>query len=61
MNLINIHVVLDDVNSNGFYDVYYKIPEQLTDNKNKITITFKADKASYAGGIFEQLKIVKMN
>ncbi len=60
-NIVLEHVVLDDVNPNGFYDVYYKIPEQLTDNKNKITITFKADKASYAGGIFDQLKIVKMN
>ncbi len=52
-------VTLENVNEGGFYDVYYKIPVELTENKQQITVTFKADSNSYAGGIFDKLSVVK--
>lgn len=52
-------VTLEDQNPNGFYDVYYEIPQELTNNKEKITVTFKATPESFAGGIFDKLSIVK--
>lgn len=51
-------VTLEDPNPNGFYDVYYKIPAELTEDKEKITVTFKAAPDSYAGGIFDKLSVV---
>lgn len=52
-------VTLADPNPNGFYDIYYEIPAELINGKEKITITFKATPDSYAGGIFDKLSIVK--
>lgn len=52
-------VTLENVNPDNFYDVYYAIPAELIEGKETITITFKADRGSYAGGIFEKLSIVK--
>lgn len=52
-------VTLEDPNPNGFYDVYYKIPAELINDKEKITVTFQAMPDSYAGGIFDKLSVVK--
>ncbi len=52
-------VTLGDPNPNGFYDVYYKIPQNMVAEKEKITVTFKATEESFAGGIFDKLSIVK--
>ena len=52
-------VVLGDENPNGFYDVYYKIPEELTQGKESVNIRFEANNQSFAGGIFDKLSIVK--
>lgn len=52
-------VTLEDPNPNGFYDIYYEIPAELTQGKEKITVTFKATANSYAGGIFDKLSVVK--
>lgn len=53
-------VKLENVNPGAFYDVYYKIPEEMTADKEKITVTFKADYDSYAGGIFDKLSILRL-
>ena len=52
-------ITIEDVNPGGFYDKYYEIPRKLTENKDKITVMFKATDESYAGGIFNKLSIVK--
>ncbi len=52
------NVTVENVNPNGFYDVYYKIPAEFTKNKEKITVTFEANTESYAGGIFDKLSTV---
>ncbi len=52
-------VVVENVNPNGFYDAYYKIPEEITDGKDRITVTFEGNGSSYVGGIFDKLSIVK--
>lgn len=52
-------VTLQDPNPNGFYDVYYEIPQELVQGKDKITVTFQATNESYAGGIFDKLSTVK--
>ncbi len=52
-------VTLENPNPNGFYDVYYPIPTEMTENKDKITVKFQAEPNSYAGGIFDKLSIVK--
>lgn len=53
------NVEVENVNPGSFYDVYYKIPHNLTADKEKITVTFRADGESFAGGIFDKLSIVK--
>ncbi len=53
------NVKVENVNPNGFYDVYYKIPAELIKGKDKITVTFEANTESYAGGIFDKLSTVK--
>ena len=58
-NTVLTDVKLEDPNPNGFYDIYYKIPAELVEGKEKITVTFKATPESYAGGIFDKLSIVK--
>lgn len=52
-------VVIENVDPDNFYDVYYEIPEELTAGKTTVTITFEANQNSFAGGIFEKLSIVK--
>lgn len=52
-------VTLENVKQNGFYDVYYKIPEEFVDSKDKITVTFEGNGNSYIGGIFDKLSTVK--
>jgi DUF1680 family protein len=52
-------VVLEDPDPNKFYDVYYEIPAEMIEGKEKITVTFKSKADSYAGGIFDKLSIVK--
>lgn len=52
-------VVLEDPDPNKFYDVYYEIPAEMIEGKEKITVTFKAKTDSFAGGIFDKLSIVK--
>ena len=52
-------VTLADPNPNGFYDMYYEIPQNMVAEKEKITVTFKATEESFAGGIFDKLSIVK--
>ena len=52
-------VTLEDPVPNNFYDVYYEIPENMVDGKSHITIEFRAEKNSFAGGIFDKLSIVK--
>ena len=53
------NVEVENVNPGSFYDVYYKIPHNLTADKEKITVTFRADGESFAGGIFDKLSTVK--
>lgn len=52
-------VTLENVKSGRFYDVYYAIPAALTEGKETVTVTFRADQGSYAGGIFDKLSMVK--
>ena len=52
-------VTLEDPVPNNFYDVYYEIPENMVDGKSHVTIEFRAEKNSFAGGIFDKLSIVK--
>ena len=52
-------VTLENVNPGDFYDVYYPIPAEMVEGRETITITFRADKGGYAGGIFETLSVVK--
>lgn len=52
-------VVLENVDPDNFYDMYIEIPTDMVKGKNKITITFKANGAHYAGGIFDKISTVK--
>ncbi len=52
-------VELQDPNPNGFYDMYYEIPEKLINGNDIITVMFKSTDTSYAGGIFDKLSTVK--
>ena len=52
-------VVVENVNPGGFYDVYYKIPENFVADKDKITVIFESIGNSFVGGIFDKLSIVK--
>lgn len=52
-------VSVENKNPNGFYDAYYEISEELTDGKEKITVTFEGNGSSYVGGIFDKLSVVK--
>lgn len=53
------YVSVENKNPNGFYDAYYEISEELTDGKDKITVTFEGNGSSYVGGIFDKLSVVK--
>lgn len=50
--------VLENVNPDDFYEVYYEIPTEMVDGKEKVTVTFEANYNSYAGGIFDKIKMV---
>lgn len=52
-------VTLQNPNPNNFYDVYYEIPQDMIGEKSAITVKFKAEKDSFAGGIFNKISIVK--
>ena len=52
-------VTLQNPNPNNFYDVYYKIPQDMIGEKSVITVKFKDEKDSFAGGIFDKISIVK--
>jgi len=42
-----------DGNAPGkFFDVEYKIPEEMTNGKNKVTVKFQAQQRGVAGGVF---------
>ncbi len=58
-NELLIDVTLENPNPNNFYDVYYKIPQDMIGNKTKITVKFQADTGSFAGGIFDKFSVVK--
>ena len=52
-------MVLENVDPDNFYDMYIEIPADMVKGKDKITITFKANGAHYAGGIFDKISTVK--
>ena len=52
-------VTLQNPNPNNFYDIYYEIPQDMIGEKSVITVKFKAEKDSFAGGIFDKISIVK--
>lgn len=52
-------VMIENVNPDNFYDVYYEIPEEMVAGKEQITVTFEASGNGFAGGIFEKISIVK--
>lgn len=52
-------VTLENVNPDNFYDMYIEIPADMVKGKNAVTVTFKANGSSYAGGIFDKLSMVK--
>jgi len=54
------NVVIENVNPDNFYDVYYEIPADMVSGKSKITVKFEADCNSFAGGIFDKMSIVKV-
>ena len=58
-NELLANVVPQDPNPNGFYDMYYEIPQNMVAYKEKITVTFKATEESFAGGIFDKLSTIK--
>ncbi len=58
-NEILADVTLENPNPNGFYDMYYRLPQKLTEGKTKITVRFTAGNNSCAGGIFDKITIVK--
>jgi hypothetical protein len=43
---------LDSNHPEGFYDVTYTIPAELTAGKEKVTIRFQAHSGNIAGGVF---------
>lgn len=53
------NVVLQNVNPGDFYESTYLLPAALTADAQTVTVTFRADRGSYAGGIFDKLSIVK--
>jgi hypothetical protein len=44
---------------NEFYDKVYPIPQELTQGKQKVTVRFQAHPQHVAGGIFDQLRILR--
>ncbi len=53
------NVTIEDVNPNGFYDVYYKIPDEIIKGKEKVTFTFEGNGESFVGGVFDRVSVVK--
>ena len=52
-------VTLEDPDPNKFYDVYYELHDDMIKDKSTVTVKFKAEEGSFAGGIFDKLSIVK--
>lgn len=50
---------LSNENPGAFFDAYYKIPYNKTEEGKKISIRFVADHGCYAGGIFDRIATVK--
>jgi hypothetical protein len=44
---------------NEFYDKIYPIPQELTRGKQKVTVRFQAHPQHVAGGLFDQLRILR--
>lgn len=53
------NVTIENVNPGDFYDVYYEITPEMIGVNASVTVEFRANSTSYAGGIFEKLSIVK--
>ena len=49
---------LENPDPNNFYDKKYLLPKELIEGKSKVTIKFETRGASFAGGIFDILRIV---
>ena len=52
-------VVLENVDPDNFYDLYYEIPAEMVKGKEVVTVKFAADKNNFAGGIFDKISMVK--
>lgn len=52
-------VLLENVDPDNFYDLYYELPAHMVEGKEKVTVTFEATYGGFAGGIFEKLSMVK--
>lgn len=50
-------VEIENRGINSFYDLYYKLPLELTYGKEKITVTFSSEGDSRVGGIFDRLAL----
>lgn len=51
-------VTLENVDPDNFYEKKYEIPAALTDGKEKVTIKFETKGNSFAGGIFDRIRIL---
>lgn len=52
-------VTLADENPDNFYDKRYEIPAELVKGKDTVNVKFETTGASFAGGVFDRLYIVK--
>lgn len=52
-------VSIEAMEPTGFYEASYTIPESITNGKDSVVIKFAADKTGYAGGVFENVKILR--
>ncbi|NLL72740.1 MAG: hypothetical protein GX237_04360 [Clostridiales bacterium] len=53
-----VQETLGNPNPNNFYEKLYSIPKELVEGKTQITVKFETRGASYAGGIFDILRLV---
>ena len=52
-------VTLEPKEVQGFYEVRYEIPQSITAGQESVIIKVAADKVGFAGGMFENVKIVR--
>ena len=52
-------VDLEAQEKDGFYQVYYEIPEKITNDKESVVIKFAADKTGLAGGVFDRVMMLR--